>query len=535
MAAHTFLAFAVERLPQLWLRTGEHLMLTGVSMGAAILLGVPLGILASRSARLSGPVLGATGILQTIPSLAMLAILLTLTGKIGATPAIISLALYALLPIVRNTVAGIQGVSSDTMEAARGIGMTAHQQLWTVKIPLALPVMVAGIRTAAVTGVGIATLSAFIGAGGLGQFINRGLALSNNNLVLLGAIPAALLALIVDFSIGAMQWSMQPRRQRRLKPRMRAVLRTLAFLLPFLIGVGGVMAYLSGFATGPAPGTVSAPLPTGAEAEIVIGSKNFTEQFILGHLMADLIEEKTGMNVVRRFNLGGTMICHGALVNNEIDIYAEYTGTGLTAILKKDVISDPDRALEVVTREYRKRFHVEWLRPFGFNNTYALTVRRDAARKRGWNTISDLTEAAPRLRAGFTAEFAERPDGYPGLKKAYGFHFGQVLDLDPALMYEAVSKKEVDVICAFATDGRIAAYDLKPLQDDRGFFPPYYAAPLIREQVLEDHPEIRKALAPLEGLLNDAAMQKLNYEVDGEKRSPREVAREFLKSKGLLD
>ncbi len=182
MAAGFLYDFVLERLPELWLRTGEHLMLTGVSTGAAIILGVPLGILASRVARLRGPLLGATGILQTIPSLAMLAILLAVTGKIGVLPAIIALILYSLLPIMRNTLTGIQGVSSASLEAARGIGMTNRQQLWMIKIPLALPVIVAGIRTAAVTGVGIATLSAFIGAGGLGQFINRGLALANNNL-----------------------------------------------------------------------------------------------------------------------------------------------------------------------------------------------------------------------------------------------------------------------------------------------------------------------------------------------------------------
>ncbi|MEE9610009.1 MAG: ABC transporter permease, partial [Desulfatiglandales bacterium] len=251
MVAGSFVGFVLERLPELWLRMGEHLMLTGVSTGVAIVLGLPLGILASRVARLRGPLVGAIGILQTIPSLAMLAILLALTGKIGALPAIIALILYALLPIVRNTVTGIQGVSPATLEAARGIGMTDYQQLWMVKITLALPVIVAGIRTAAVIGVGIATLSAFIGAGGLGQFINRGLALSSNNLVLLGAIPAALLALIVDFSIAAMEWSLQSRKHRRSPHRLRVVLRTLAFLLPFFIGVGGFVAYLSGTAIRP--------------------------------------------------------------------------------------------------------------------------------------------------------------------------------------------------------------------------------------------------------------------------------------------
>ena len=534
MAVETFVDFVSVRLPQLWLRTGEHLILTGVSTGAAIMLGIPLGVLASRVARLRGFLLGAIGILQTIPSLAMLAILLALTGKIGAVPAIIALALYALLPIVRNTVTGIQGVSSAALEAARGLGMTNHQQLWQVKIPLALPFIVAGIRTAAVTGVGIATLSAFIGAGGLGQFINRGLALASNSLVLLGAIPAALLALVVDFSIGAVGWGLEPRRHRHLPQRLRKVFRTSAFLLPFFIGVAGAIAYMSGAAVTP----VSRPASTIGDqdrgAKVVVGSKNFTEQLILGELMAQLIEGRTGLSVVRRFNLGGTMICHGAIVRGEIDIYPEYTGTALTAILKREALLDPDETFKVVARAYRRQFGIEWLQSFGFNNTYAITVRKRDAHLHGWERISDLTESAASLRAGFTSEFAERPDGYPGLRKVYGFRFGEVRDFDPTLMYEALAKGEVDVICAFATDGRITAYKLKPLSDDRGFFPPYYAAPVVREEVLRTHPEIRAALTPLLGLLDDLTMQGLNYEVDGKKRSPRHVARGFLKSHSLL-
>lgn len=535
MAAETFIDFVLYRLPQLWLRTGEHVILTGVSTGAAIILGVPVGILASRVARLRGPLLGAIGILQTIPSLAMLAILLALTGKIGALPAIIALALYALLPIVRNTLTGIQGVSPAALEAACGIGMTDRQQLWKVKIPLALPVIVAGIRTAAVTGVGIATLSAFIGAGGLGQFINRGLALSNTNLILLGAIPAALLALVVDLSIAAMGWGLEPRRHRHLPQRLRILLQGLTLLLPFFIGVAGVIAYISGGAMRPVSGPTSTIAGQGRAANVVIASKNFTEQLILGELMAQLIGERTELAVERRFNLGGTMICHGAIVNGEIDIYAEYTGTGLTTILRREVVSDPDEVFDVVAREYRNRFDIEWLQSFGFNNTYAITVRERDAQMHGWEKISDLKASAPNLRAGFTSEFMERPDGYPGLRKAYGLSFGEVRDLDPALMYEALAKEEVDVICAFATDGRIAAYKLKLLLDNRDFFPPYQAAPIVRKEVLKSHPEIREALAPLLGLLNDATMQGLNYKVDGKKRSPRDAAREFLKSHNLLN
>lgn len=265
-----------------------------------------------------------------------------------------------------------------------------------------------------------------------------------------------------------------------------------------------------------------------------VGTKNFTEQLILGELMQQLIENRTELRVERRFNLGGTMICHGALIADEIDLYPEYTGTALTAILHREVIADPDSAYQVVAAAYREKFDCQWLKPLGFNNTYAITVRRQDALANGWEKIGDLRAQAPGLSAGFTAEFAERPDGYPGLQKAYGFKFGQVRDLDPGLMYKAISQEQVDVICAFATDGRIPAYDLQPLADDRGFFPPYYAAPVVRADALMGHPQLRAALTPLAGVLSDSTMQRLNYEVDEKQREPRRVAREFLQDRGLI-
>ncbi len=530
MGSESLITYVSSRLPELWLRTGEHLILTGCSTLVAIFIGVPLGILVFRTAWLRGATLGAVGILQTIPSLAMLVFLLALLQKIGALPAIIALTLYALLPIVRNTLTGLEGVPPEVMEAARGMGMTEYQEFRMVRIPLATPVIVAGIRTAAVVSVGIATLSAFIGAGGLGQFINRGLALSNTRLILLGAVPAALLALIVDFCIGAFGWGLRPERKREKRGFVKALMRPVAFLMPVLLVLVGIFSYF----TRPTVGRQLAASSKIPIATVRIATKNFTEQLILGEIMAQLIEAKTDLSVERRFNLGGTMICHGALVNGEIDLYAEYTGTGLTAILKEPVISDPEQALQYVSHAYRERFGAKWLKPFGFNNTYAITVREADAQRHEWIRISDLEKVAPGLRAGFTAEFAERPDGYPGLRKIYDLRFGEVRDMDPALMYEAVSKGEVDVICAFATDGRIAAYNLKPLEDDRQFFPPYHAAPVIRQELLQMHPELDAVLSLVEGLLDNAAMQRLNFQVDGKKRRPAEVAKAFLKEKGLF-
>ena len=530
MGREPLTTFVADRLPELWLRTGEHIMLTGCSTMAAILIGVPLGILMFRRSLLRSPLLGAVGILQTVPSLAMLVFLLALLQKIGVLPALIALTLYALLPIVRNTLTGLEGVSPQVIEAAKGIGMTEGQQLRMVRVPLAAPVIVAGIRTAAVVGVGIATLSAFIGAGGLGQFINRGLALSNTNLILLGAIPAALLALIVDFSIGAFEWGLRPESKKKKKGPVKGLIRPLALVTPLLLIIAGMLSYL----TGPSVLPQISALSETQTRTIRIGTKNFTEQLILGELMAQLIEAKTDLIVERRFNLGGTMICHGALVNGEIGLYAEYTGTALTAILKQAVISDPEKAFQLVSAAYHNRFGLRWLKAFGFNNTYAITVRAQDAQKQGWACISDLHKVASELRAGFTAEFSERPDGYRGLAKVYDLRFSSIRDLDPSFMYDAITKGEVDVICAFATDGRIAAYNLKPLYDDRVFFPPYHAAPVLREETLQACPELRDVLSLLGGTLNNATMQRLNLDVDAKKMSPAEVAKAFLRAKGLI-
>jgi len=530
MGSENLISYVAERLPELWLRTGEHLMLTGLSTFAAMAIGIPVGIFMFRATWLRGPVMAFIGILQTVPSLAMLVFLLALLEKIGALPALIALTLYALLPIVRNTLTGLEGVSAEVMEAASGIGMTEYQQLKMVRMPLATPVIVAGIRTAAVVGVGIATLSAFIGAGGLGQFINRGLALSNIKLILLGAVPAALLALIVDFSIGAFEWGLRPARKKDPKGSLKGLMKPVTLMLPLLLILTGLLTYFTRLSGDAGPTSLSET----QTKTIRIATKNFTEQLILGEIMAQLIEAKTDLIVKRRFNLGGTMICHGALVNGEIDLYAEYTGTGLTAILKHAVITDPEEALYHVTKAYHQQFDLQWLKPFGFNNTYAITVRAADAAQNGWNTISDLEESAHNLLAGFTAEFAERPDGYPGLRQTYTLQFGEVRDFDPSLMYEAIRKKEVDVICSFATDGRIAAYNLKPLKDDRKFFPPYYAAPVIRGDMLKKKPEIADVLELLGGIIDDTTMQNLNYEVDAKKRKIAEVVKEFLRAKEIL-
>jgi osmoprotectant transport system substrate-binding protein len=274
----------------------------------------------------------------------------------------------------------------------------------------------------------------------------------------------------------------------------------------------------------------------GGTKSITIGAKHFTEQEVLGEIMAQLIEAKTDIAVVRKFNLGGTMVCFDALRTGDIDLYPEYTGTGLVNILKEKVVRDPDKVYQTVKSGFERRYKLVWLRPFGFNNTYTLTMRKKQAESLGATNISDLRHYRNDLQPGFDAEFLERPDGYRGLTRYYGFSFSKSpIQMDPGLMYKALSEGAVDVVDGFATDGRIQAYRLIALHDDKDFFPPYYAAPLIREETLKEYPEVGKVLNHLAGIISDGTMRHLNYKIDGEGERPSDVAREFLRSRGLID
>lgn len=268
--------------------------------------------------------------------------------------------------------------------------------------------------------------------------------------------------------------------------------------------------------------------------KIVIGGKNFTEQDVLVYLMKYTIEDKTKLKVDVKPYLGGTSIVAQALERGDLDIYAEYTGTGLMNILGQPLITDPQAAYDKVKKMYKEQKKIIWLEPFGFNNTYTVTMRADVADSLGVTKVSDLVDKASGLTLGCTQEFLERPDGLKGLQTKYGMRFKQVNGMDPGLTYAAVRDKKVDVIDAFATDGRIATFNLKVLEDDKQFFPPYYAAPIIREDTLQKYPQIGDALKLLAGKLNDKEMASLNAKVDLEKKDAKEVAKTWLKQKGII-
>jgi osmoprotectant transport system substrate-binding protein len=267
---------------------------------------------------------------------------------------------------------------------------------------------------------------------------------------------------------------------------------------------------------------------------IVVGSKNFTEQIVLAELFAQQIEAHSALHVDRRLNLGGTLICHNALVAGKIDLYPEYTGTALTAVLNDPLQKDPAEVLRQVRDEYLKRFQVEVLPPLGFNNTFAMVVRGEDAENLHLRKISDVAQYAPKWRAGFGYEFMERPDGYRGWAAAYGLQFaGEPHILDLGLLYRALADKQVDLVAGNSTDGTIESLHMVVLEDDRHYFPPYEAVPLVRRASLESHPEVRDAIAALGGKISVDEMRSMNFAVDGQHRDPGDVVRAFRTTKGL--
>ncbi|MEP6918648.1 MAG: glycine betaine ABC transporter substrate-binding protein, partial [Acidobacteriota bacterium] len=382
-----------------------------------------------------------------------------------------------------------------------------------VELPLALPSIVAGIRVAAVIGVGTATIAAAVGAGGLGEYIFRGLSMVDPTVILAGAIPSALLALTIDGALTMVERAM------KTGPGGRRVPRVLLALLVVIAAAGVLTVYALG---------------RGGEV-IRVGSKNFTEQIVLGELVAQTIETRTPMRVERRLNLGGTFICDRALRTGDIDLYVEYSGTAQTAIFHQPVDTDSRRVFENVRRQYASA-GLTLFDPLGFENTFAILVRGDVAAPLGLKTISDAVPHARQWRAGFGYEFLQRADGFPGLARAYGLQFAAPpTAMDLSLIYRALAERQVDLVAGDATSGLIQAYGLAMLEDDRHYFPPYDAAVVARAPVLLAHPDVRDALTRLSRRITVTDMRRMNYAVDAEHRDPADVAREFLEKLRSLD
>jgi osmoprotectant transport system permease protein len=516
---HRFFVLPHDRWPEVVLRLVQHLELVGIALLIAVGLGFGLGLVLSSRPRLAQAALMTANVVQTIPSLALLAFLLPFLG-IGAKPAICALALYAIMPILRNTVAVLQDEGQGLAAIGLALGLTPHEILWRIKIPQGAPLLISGLRTAAVWGVGTATLSAFIGAGGLGEFINRGISLLDPALMLLGAVPSALLALGIDLFLGALERNARQWKSGHHFPK-RKWAGVSVLLVACLLGLAGLDAVSQPARSGETV-TSSSPKP------IRIGTKNFAEQFVLGELIAQYLEAH-GVVVERPLRgFQSTELIHGALVNGQIDLYVEYLGTAEESILKLPPAPGID-PMDRVRDAYDKQFHLAWLEGLGFSNTYAVITRVAVAHEA--TSLSQFAAFAPQARLGLNSEFIERPDGFRALEKTYGLHFSQVETLDVGLLYAALQEKEVDAIVGFSTDGRLAQSGFVVMQDDRQAFPRYDAVPVVSEKALKDQPLLGPLLRELAGTLDEATMRQLNAQVELQSRSPAEVARDYWQSR----
>jgi len=497
-----------------------HLRLTLLALLIGATLSLPLGVWATRRREVEAVVLGVASVLQTVPGLAMLALMVPLLGAVGGVlesccqwpfssigflPALIALSLYSILPMLRNTVTGIAGVDPALVEAARGVGMTEGQMLWRVQLPLALPVIVAGLRTATVWVVGTATLATPVGATSLGNYIFSGLQTRNFAAVWMGSLAAAGLAVVLDGLIRALESGLAVRSRSRVSVAAGGL---AILILAALLGLGG---------------SAGAGRRGG---EIAIGAKTFNEQYILAQLMAQQIEARTQRTARVVESLGST-VAFDALRSGELDVYVDYSGTIWATIMKRETLPAQRSSVVREVADYLAGTHgVSVVGALGFENTYALAMRNRDAKALGIRRLSQLAGLSSGLEIGGDYEFFARAE-WAALVRAYGFAFRTKRSMDSALMYQAAAGGDVDVISAFSTDGRIAALDLRLLEDDRGVIPPYDALILARPGLMEDAPRVVAALTELAGTIDAGTMQRLNLAVDQQGRSPAAVAREF--------
>lgn len=501
-----FLDVFNERKGQLLASLLEHIQISFIALFFAVVIAIPIGIYLTNKKKIAESIIGMSAILQTIPSLALLGLLIPVFG-IGKVPAIIALVAYALLPILRNTYTGINEVDASLKEAATAMGMNTRKRLMKVELPLAMPVMMAGIRTAMVLIVGTATLAALIGAGGLGDIILLGIDRNNAALIILGAIPAALLALAFDFLLKRLE----------LLSFRKTVVALSAISITAL-----VMVFL--------------PLiNSGEKEEIVIAGKLGAEPEILINMYQLLIENETDLNVRLEPGLGKTSFVFNALKSGDIDIYPEFTGTAISEFLKEEAINNNEEDVYGQAQEGMMReFDMVMLSPMKYNNTYALAVSKEVADMYGLKTISDLKAIQQTIKAGFTLEFNDREDGYLGIQKRYDITFSNVATMEPKLRYQAIDKGDIQLLDAYSTDSELRQYQLTVLEDDQQLFPPYQGAPLIKKETLLQYPEIEQVLNKLADKITDDEMRELNYQVNVEGEKAEEVALRYLKELGLL-
>lgn len=498
-----------ERKEELVTAIFQHLAISLAALIGAVVIAIPLAIVLSTRKKAAEVMLQVTSVLQTIPSLALLGLLIPFVG-IGTLPALIALIVYALLPIFQNTYIGLSEIDPSIEEAAIAFGMSRFRRLIKVELPIALPVIVSGIRTALVMIIGTATLAALIGAGGLGTFILLGIDRNNPTLTLIGAMSAALLAILVSSLIRFLQ-----------KRKPRVTLFTLAFLLIGFAGIGISQSTLF------------------SKETVVIAGKLGAEPDILIHMYKELIEERNPkIEVELKSNFGKTNFLFSALQHDQITVYPEFTGTVLESLVTLKDSEKPSNSSEEVYEKAKQlleqQYAMTFLEPMTYQNTYALAVKRTFAEENQLTKISDLAKIQTKIHAGFTLEFIDRSDGYKGIQELYQMSF-DTQAMEPALRYQAINNGEVNVIDAYSTDSELKEYDLVRLEDDQHLFPPYQGAPLMKQTTAEEMPELVEALNQLSGKITEQQMSELNYLVNVENQSPEKVAHDFLVKEGLLE
>lgn len=502
-----------ERREALIAATLSHLSLSLTALCLACLIALPLAIWLYHHPRYSEWALQVAGVLQTIPSLALLGLLIPLVG-IGTVPALIALVIYAILPILQNTYVGLSEIDPSLKEAMVAFGMSKWRRLSKVEIPLALPLIVSGIRTSLVLTIGTATLAALIGANGLGTFILLGIDRNNAMLTLIGAVSSALLAIIFSTLIKWLQHK---------SPKV-----ILMSLLVFFLGVGGGL-------------TANQILPS-HQMTVTIAGKLGSEPDILINMYKELIEaEVPNAHVTLKPNFGKTSFLFSALENRQIDIYPEFTGTALDSLVqvsaneRQKAFSSSEQTYQLARQRLQEQHAFTLLEPMAYQNTYALAVKDDWATSHQVTTLSDLAAQSAGLKAGLTLEFIDREDGYQAFQKTYQASFGQVQSLEPSLRYQAIANGEVDVVDAYSTDSELEQYHLKVLSDDRHLFPPYQGAPLMRQDFAKAHPDIVRALNRLAHQISAEDMQQMNYLVNVRGQEPQAVAHDYLVNHQLVE
>lgn len=485
----------------------QHLQISLLSLLLAIVISIPLAIWLYNKKKAAEAILQVTGIFQTIPSLALLGLLIPFMG-IGTVPAVTALVIYALFPIVQGTITGLQGIDPNLVEAGTAFGMTSWERLRKYELPLAMPVIIAGVRTSAVMIIGTATLASLIGAGGLGDFILLGIDRNNNSLILIGAISSALLAILFSAVIRWLE-------KKSLKKIMAA----------FLVLVLGLIGSFT-----PAMITHATSSDT-----LVIAGKLGPEPEILMNMYKQLIEDETNISVTVKPNFGKTTFLYKALLRGDIDIYPEFTGTVTESLLKTKppVSTHPATVYRQARDGIKKQDSLILLKPMKFEDTYAVAIKKSYAHQFGLKDISDLKKVQASAKAAFTAEFNDRDDGNRGLASKYGLKLS-VITMDPSLRYTAIKDNTVQIVDAYSTDAEIAQYNLVTLTDSKHLFPPYQGAPLMKASLLKKHPELEGILNKLAGKITDAQMSQMNYQVKVQGKSASSVAHAYLLKEGLL-